>query len=152
MVGINLWGVIHGCLAFVPRMIAQGGPAHVVNTASMAGLHVGNRQTGAYSTSKFGVVALTEALEKDLAGTNIGVSVLTPAAVATDIYTNSAELRSALSEPNPFAQTPADIASGLTPDEVGARVLAGISGWPSAVADSRYPRLLNLLDFAFPLH
>jgi NAD(P)-dependent dehydrogenase (short-subunit alcohol dehydrogenase family) len=92
----------------------------------MAGLHVGDRQTGAYATSKFAVVALTEALEKDLAGTNIGVSVLTPAAVATDIYTNSAGLRSALSEPNPFAQTPADIASGLTPDEVGTRVLAGI--------------------------
>jgi NAD(P)-dependent dehydrogenase (short-subunit alcohol dehydrogenase family) len=126
ILGVNLYGVIHGIQSFVPRIRAHGDGGHVINTASMAGLHVGNRQTGAYAASKFAVVALTEALEKDLAGTNVGVSVLTPAAVATDIYSNSAGLRAGLSEPNPFAQTPPDIAAGLTPDEVGARVLAGI--------------------------
>src|SRR3989449_6149029 len=61
VLGVNLWGTVHGCLAFVPRMIAQGGAAHVVNTASMAGL-VTPPLAGAYSASKHAVVALSEAL------------------------------------------------------------------------------------------
>ena len=126
VLGVNLYGVIHGIQSFVPRIRAHGEGGHVINTASMAGLYVGDRQTGAYSASKFAVVALSEALAKDLAGTNIGVSVLTPAAVATDIYVNSARLRGALGDPNRFAQTPADIAAGLAPDDVGERVLDGI--------------------------
>jgi NAD(P)-dependent dehydrogenase (short-subunit alcohol dehydrogenase family) len=157
VLGVNLYGVIHGIQSFVPHIQAHGEGGHVINTASMAGLHVGNRQTGAYATSKFAVVALTEALEKDLAGSNIGVSVLTPAAVATDIYTNSAGLRAALSEPNPFAQTPADIAGGLAPDEVGARVLAGISAGEFYLithpetrswVTQRHARLMAAYDFA----
>ena len=157
VLGVNLYGVIHGIQSFVPRIRAHGEGGHVINTASMAGLHVGNRQTGVYSASKFAVVALTEALEKDLAGTNIGVSVLTPAAVATDIYVHSAALRGARGGPNPFATTPADIAAGLAPDDVGARVLAGIRAGQfylithpdtrSWVAE-RYQRLMRAYDFA----
>jgi NAD(P)-dependent dehydrogenase (short-subunit alcohol dehydrogenase family) len=157
VLGVNLYGVIHGIQSFVPRIRAHGEGGHVINTASMAGLHVGNRQTGVYSASKFAVVALTEALEKDLAGTNIGVSVLTPAAVATDIYEHSAALRGTIGGPNPFATTPADIAAGLAPDDIGARVLAGIRAgqfylithpdtrsWVAA----RYQRLMAAYDFA----
>ena len=84
VLGVNLWGAVHGCLAFVPRMIAQGGAAHVVNTASMAGL-VTPPLAGAYSASKHAVVALSEALVQDLAlrGARVGVSVLCPGWVAT---------------------------------------------------------------------
>jgi NAD(P)-dependent dehydrogenase (short-subunit alcohol dehydrogenase family) len=84
VVGVNLWGVIHGCLAFVPRMIAQGGPAHLVNTASMAGL-VTPPLSGAYSATKHAVVALSEALVQDLSlrRARLGVSVLCPGWVAT---------------------------------------------------------------------
>src|SRR5438477_452886 len=56
VIGANLWGAVHGCLAFVPRMIAQGESAHIVNTASMAGL-VTPPFAGAYSVSKHAVVA-----------------------------------------------------------------------------------------------
>jgi NAD(P)-dependent dehydrogenase (short-subunit alcohol dehydrogenase family) len=126
LLGVNLYGVIHGIQVFVPRIRAHGEGGHIVNTASMAGLQVGDRQTGAYAASKFAVVALSDALANDLKGTNIGVSVLTPAAVNTEIYTSSAAHRGALGGPNPFAQTPADIAAGLHPDEVGRRVLDGI--------------------------
>jgi len=79
VVAVNLWGVIHGCLAFLPRMIAQRGPAHVVNTASMAGL-VTPPLGGPYSASKHAVVAVSEALAQDLAGQGsaVGVSVLCP--------------------------------------------------------------------------
>jgi NAD(P)-dependent dehydrogenase (short-subunit alcohol dehydrogenase family) len=80
----NLWGAIHGCLVFVPRMLAQGEPAHVVNTASMAGL-VTPPLAGAYSVSKHAVVALSEALAQDLSlrKARIEVSVLCPGWVAT---------------------------------------------------------------------
>jgi NAD(P)-dependent dehydrogenase (short-subunit alcohol dehydrogenase family) len=90
VVGVNLWGVIHGCLAFVPRMIAQGGPAHVVNTASMAGL-VTPALSGAYSATKHAVVALSEALVQDLSlrGAQVGVSLLCPGWVATRLLDSS---------------------------------------------------------------
>jgi NAD(P)-dependent dehydrogenase (short-subunit alcohol dehydrogenase family) len=157
VLGVNLYGVIHGIQSFVPRIRAHGEGGHVINTASMAGLHVGNRQTGAYAASKHAVVALSEALEKDLTGTNIGVSVLAPAAVATGIYVNSAGLRGAIGGPNPFAETPADIAAGLTPDEVGARVFDGIRARQfylithaetRAWVAERYRRLMAAYDFA----
>jgi NAD(P)-dependent dehydrogenase (short-subunit alcohol dehydrogenase family) len=83
---VNLWGVIHGVRAFVPRMIAHGGEAHVVNTASQAGL-MATPSLGAYTVAKFGVVALSEVLAKDLdiAGARVKVSVLCPGFVKTNI-------------------------------------------------------------------
>ena len=126
LLGTNLYGVIHGIQAFVPRIRAHGEGGHIVNTASIAGLQVGDRGTGAYATSKFAVVALSEALSRDLKDTNIGVSVLTPAAVNSEIYTSSATNRAGIGGPNPFADTPADIAAGMQPDEIGRRVLDGV--------------------------
>ena len=84
VIAVNLFGVVHGCLAFLPRMIAQGEPAHVVNTASMAGL-ITPPLSGPYGVSKHAVVALSEALVQDLSvrGARIGVSVLCPGWVAT---------------------------------------------------------------------
>jgi NAD(P)-dependent dehydrogenase (short-subunit alcohol dehydrogenase family) len=81
---VNLWGVIHGCRVFVPRMLRQKGHAHVVNIASMAGL-VTPPGAGAYSISKHGVVALSEALVQDLVArrARIGVTVACPGWVKT---------------------------------------------------------------------
>jgi NAD(P)-dependent dehydrogenase (short-subunit alcohol dehydrogenase family) len=87
VLGVNLWGVIHGIRAFVPRMIAQGG-GHVVNTASIAGL-VSAPGMGAYCATKHAVVAVSECLHHDFAVTgNAGamhVSVLCPGWVKTNI-------------------------------------------------------------------
>jgi NAD(P)-dependent dehydrogenase (short-subunit alcohol dehydrogenase family) len=82
--GVNLWGVIHGVEAFVPRMVAQKQPGHVVNTASMAGL-IASQGLGVYNTTKYAVVGLSETLQKDLRGYDIGVSVLCPMGVHTRI-------------------------------------------------------------------
>ena len=82
--GVNLWGVIHGVEAFVPRMVAQKQPGHVVNTASMAGL-IASQGLGVYNTTKYAVVGLSETLQKDLRGHDIGVSVLCPMGVNTRI-------------------------------------------------------------------
>jgi len=84
VLGVNLWGVIHGVEAFVPRMIAHKEPGHIVNTASMAGL-VATRGLGVYNTSKYAVVGLSETLAKDLKPYGIGVSILCPMGVATQI-------------------------------------------------------------------
>ncbi|HZZ89596.1 MAG TPA: SDR family NAD(P)-dependent oxidoreductase [Caulobacteraceae bacterium] len=81
---VNLWGPIHGVEAFVPRMLAEGAGGHVVFTASFAGL-VPNRDIGVYNVTKAGVVALAESLRKDLRGTPIGVSVLCPMLVESNI-------------------------------------------------------------------
>ena len=86
VLGVNVWGIIHGIRAFVPRMIAQGVEGHVVNTSSLAGLAT-NAFSGPYNTSKFAALALTESLAHDLAatGATIGASVLVPGAVNTRI-------------------------------------------------------------------
>jgi len=86
---INLWGVVHGIDAFIPRMIEQKQGGHIVNTASMAGL-IGMQYLGLYCVSKFAVVGLTESLERELRPHDIGVSALCPMMVTTPIGENSA--------------------------------------------------------------
>src|SRR5262249_10729230 len=118
VVGVNLWGVIHGCLAFLPRMIAQGDPGHVLNTASMAGL-VTPPMGGAYSVTKHAVVALSESLAQDLAlrQTRIGVSVLCPGWVATRL------LQSA---PGTDPLIRALVAQGASPDAIADRAVRAV--------------------------
>jgi NAD(P)-dependent dehydrogenase (short-subunit alcohol dehydrogenase family) len=86
VIDVDLWAVVHGCRTFLPRMFAHGEPAHVVNTASMAGLDSGPYMAP-YFVAKFGVVALSESLwhEQRLGETNVGVSVLCPGFVRTRI-------------------------------------------------------------------
>ena len=89
VVGVNLMSVVWGVKAFVPRMLAHGEPAHVVNTASIAGL-ISNARMNAYGVTKHAVVALSETLYLDLqeVGSSVGVSVLCPAWVKTQIHTS----------------------------------------------------------------
>jgi NAD(P)-dependent dehydrogenase (short-subunit alcohol dehydrogenase family) len=86
VLGVNVWSVIHGVRIFTPLMMQHGEPAHIVNTASAAGL-VSSPNMGIYNVSKHAVVALSETLYQDLkvAGAQIGVSVLCPAFVPTGI-------------------------------------------------------------------
>ncbi len=128
---VNFWGVVHGVSAFVPRLIAQGQGGHVVNTASMAGL-VGMEWLGVYCASKFAVVGLTEALQRELRPHGIGVSVLCPMIVQTAITANSIRNRpAALRNPGtgdamPDADAP-PLAGGIIPvEEVSRRVVRAI--------------------------
>lgn len=87
VLGVNVWGVIHGVRVFTPIMLKQGVEGHIVNTASVAGfLAVGS--TAPYAVSKHAVVSLSEVLHHDLkeAGGKVGASVLCPAWVATGIW------------------------------------------------------------------
>lgn len=92
--GVNLWGVIYGIKAFVPGMLEHGEPGRVVNTASVGGL-VAFPGMAIYAASKFGVVGLSEGLAHDLADREaaIGVSVLCPGPVISELRENSAVLQ-----------------------------------------------------------
>jgi NAD(P)-dependent dehydrogenase (short-subunit alcohol dehydrogenase family) len=86
MLDVNLWSVIHGISAFVPRMLTQGSEGRIVNTASAAGF-LSEPNLAAYAVSKHGVVALSETLHQELRQQNasLGVTILSPAFVPTGI-------------------------------------------------------------------
>ena len=86
VLGVNLWGVIHGIHFFVPRMLAQNSEGHIVNTASGFGL-VSSSGAGIYKVSKHGIVTLSETLALELAarGARLKASVLCPGFVNTRI-------------------------------------------------------------------
>lgn len=87
IIDVDLWGPIHGVEAFLPHMRAAGRGGHILFTASFAGL-VPNVGLGPYCVAKYGVVALAEVLQKELRAEGIGVSVLCPMRVATNIGTS----------------------------------------------------------------
>jgi len=129
---VNLFGVIHGLHAFLPHMLASGEPSHIVNTASLAGL-MSMPGLAPYSASKYAVVAISEALAMECAGTNVGVSVVCPGWVKTRIAESE---RHAGPEIPVRPVTPemqqmqgllrAVIAGGTDPDLIAQRVLEGI--------------------------
>ena len=136
MLGVNLWGVIHGVRAFTPLLLAQD-EGHIVNTASVAGL-INPPGSAMYNVTKHAVVALTETLFHDLAGRNskVGCSVLCPAYVPTGIADSERSRPAALA--NPGATKSAEqqaredmlkkaVRSGrLSADDIGAAVLAAV--------------------------
>lgn len=133
VLGVNLVGVINGIEAFLPHIKTHGEGGHIINTASMAGM-VSPPHMGPYNATKFAVVALSEALAAELAGSNIGVSALCPGWVNTRIN-ESARNRPARFGPAPelplggrerAAQVAALLRTGMSPDEVARRVMAAI--------------------------
>jgi NAD(P)-dependent dehydrogenase (short-subunit alcohol dehydrogenase family) len=128
--GVNVFGVIHGIRHFVPLVRKHGEGGHVVNTASIGGFQVNpDFRLGPYAATKYAVVALSEALEQDLQGTGIGVSVLAPGSVNTRIADSSRNRPARLGGPwrdTANAKLRAALKEGLSGDEVGSRALAAI--------------------------
>ena len=126
VLGVNLWGVIHGVEAFVPRMIAHKEPGHVLNTASMAGL-IASQGLGVYTTSKYAVVGLSETLAKDLRPYGIGVSILCPMGVDTRIRESERNRPGALRNETPVGGEPVTlIGRTLAAETVAEMALAAI--------------------------
>jgi NAD(P)-dependent dehydrogenase (short-subunit alcohol dehydrogenase family) len=134
---VNLWGVVHGLQSFVPIMRRQGTPAHIVNTASVAGLLSGVAFIGPYAATKVAVVSISETLAQELAidQTPIGVSVLCPSSVDTRVMesergrpaTLGVEHRTERAESVRLAIRDSFTGpAGLTPEVVAARTLAAI--------------------------
>ena len=135
VLGINLNGVINGIQTFVPRMIKRKTTAHIVNTASGAGLFA--QGSGyLYHTSKFAVVGLSESLRTELEPFGIGVSVLCPGPVATSIIQHTVAFpgrpqivltREEVEMAGKNIKLASDyLSKGVPPDEVGGMVLAGV--------------------------
>ena len=138
VLGVNLWSVIHGLRVFVPQMIAQETPCHIVNTASIAGI-IGGSTNALYSVTKHGVVALTENLSVDLKAENtkVGCSVLCPGFVNTNIFDSGRNRPADLTnDENPQTLTPEDeqriaifqeiLRQGMQPAEIAEIVFDAI--------------------------
>jgi NAD(P)-dependent dehydrogenase (short-subunit alcohol dehydrogenase family) len=133
VLGANVWGILHGIRAFVPRMIAQGTEGHVVNTSSVAGL-LGAPFEAPYAISKFAAYAATESLAHDLvaAGSKIRASVLCPGIIATNIVDSDRhrpkELMTPVTDDQKFVTDflSSAVAVGMPPSEVAKMVVAAI--------------------------
>jgi NAD(P)-dependent dehydrogenase (short-subunit alcohol dehydrogenase family) len=129
ILGVNLWGVIHGVRVFTPILLSQGGEGHIVNTASLAGLFSGPG-TAIYNVTKHAVVTLSETLFQELIllGSAVRVSVLCPGFVATRIMDAERNRPAALAdrgEPPP----------GFELQEAIGRQLLAAGSPPAMVAD-----------------
>lgn len=159
VVDVNLWGVVHGLQAFVPLIRSHGEEGHVVSTSSMAGM-TGLRGAGPYNATKFAVVGIMETLMAENRKTNLGVSVLCPGVVATNIATSTRNRQDEYggAAPPSAKETIGDIlAKGLHPDIVGKQVLEAIlDNQPYIFTDpnlrhlieSRHKRLMAGYDWA----
>jgi NAD(P)-dependent dehydrogenase (short-subunit alcohol dehydrogenase family) len=94
VIDIDLWGSIHAVEAFLPKLLEQGTGGHIAFTASFAGL-VPNAGLGTYGVAKYGVVALAETLAREVKANDIGVSVLCPMVIDTNLLANSERIRGA---------------------------------------------------------
>jgi NAD(P)-dependent dehydrogenase (short-subunit alcohol dehydrogenase family) len=132
VIGVNMWGIIHGIRHFVPAILRHGEEGHIVNTASIAGFQ--NRRgtnQGPYSMSKYAALSLSEALEHELEGTNIGVSVLCPGPINTNIARGARNRPDHLGGPQTRTSDETVLAErlatiGLDPRIVGERVVDAI--------------------------
>ena len=135
--GVNLWGVVHGIHAFLPILRRQATPAHIVNTASIAGLLSGVAFIGPYSATKTAVVSISETLSQEMAIAQlpIGVSVLCPSATDTRVMESErgrpdslgSEARTEMAESVRLAIRDSFTGpDGKTPDQVAERVLEAI--------------------------
>lgn len=128
---VNSFGPLNGVRAFLPAMLAHGEEGHVVSTASIGGLQV-NRDlmyNGPYAMTKFSVVAFSEALDRDLMHSPIGVSVFCPALVLTTLGKSSTRRPERFGGPYERGQTNQGGNQTVPPistDEAGERVVWGI--------------------------
>jgi NAD(P)-dependent dehydrogenase (short-subunit alcohol dehydrogenase family) len=157
--GVNIFGVLNGIRTLVPRMTEHGEAGHIVNTASIGGLQVNPKlRNGSYAMTKYAVVAASEALALDLEGSNLGVSVLCTAVVATTLYASSQRrperLGGAFGKPNPETAR-LFTTHGIQPDDVGRRVLDAVAAAeffiftheePRAWIEKRHQRLMDGFD------
>ena len=145
---MNLLGVAYGVQAFIPRMLKQGRPASVVNTASQAGL-VPAARMAPYCASKYAVVGLSEALNAELSKRGIHVSAICPGIIDTPIV-SSGIMRGDMAESHDRISS-FYAKHGASPDEVAQAVLKAIDKRKLIVGvPRRHVTLLNLLHRLSP--
>jgi NAD(P)-dependent dehydrogenase (short-subunit alcohol dehydrogenase family) len=135
-VNVNFWSAVHGIRTFVPRMLAHGEPAHVVNTCSMTSVVAASNM---YGITKHAVIALSEVLYSDLkkAGAPIGVTALCPGTIATNLFHGSRNRPAELTDSGGNISADgkelrermhATLAAGMPPAEVADKLVTAIRG------------------------
>jgi NAD(P)-dependent dehydrogenase (short-subunit alcohol dehydrogenase family) len=164
---VNIWGIIHGIRHFVPAILKHGEAGHIVNTASVAAFQ--NRRgtdQGPYSMTKYAMLSISEALEHELEGTNVGVSVLCPGPINTNLALGARNRPDHLGGPQVRANDEAVLAErlvtiGLDPKKVGERVVeairtrtfyAFVSAVPADVIKARHRRIEEALNSPWVTH
>lgn len=167
VIAVNMWGVIHGIRHFVPAILKHGEEGHIVNTASVAGFQ--NRRgtgQGPYSMTKYAVLSLSEALEHELDGSNVGVSVLCPGPINTNIARGARNrpdhMGGPLARPSDESVLAERLAqAGLDPKTVGERVVdairtktfyAFVGAVPADVIKARHRRIEAALNNPWVTH
>lgn len=161
VLGVDLYGVIHGIEAFLPRMLAANEGGHIVNTSSIAGLvPAAIPGIASYTTAKYGVVGLSESLALDLADKGIGVSVMCPGGVTSRIGEAGRNRPAEYGGPETPSPVPGDAIPQETiePEQLAAQVLRAIRANELYVlshpktqpaVEARFAALLAAFD-AFP--
>src|SRR5262245_24652032 len=121
LLGVNLWGVVHGCSVFLPYLRREP-EAHIVNISSVFGI-VGMPENSAYCASKFAVRGLSESLMVELAGSNVGITVVHPGGVRTNI-TRHARLRDESRRATMVAEF--ERVARMTPERAAACIVTAI--------------------------
>ncbi len=157
-IDVNMWGVVWGLQAFMPLIKEHGEGGHVVNTASMAGMFSW-KELSAYNASKYAVVAMSETAMAEHTDDNIGVSVLCPGVVNTNLGTSARNRGDDYggSTDKKSEQMVAMLKKGLNPDVVGEQVLEAIIDDQSYIftdpslrtwVENRFARILAGYDWA----
>jgi NAD(P)-dependent dehydrogenase (short-subunit alcohol dehydrogenase family) len=164
VIGVNLYGTLHGIRALVPHMKAHGEPSHIVSTSSMSGL-TPKALAGPYGATKFAIVGLSHVLRDELKDSNIGVSVLCPGWTRTNMPDNGRNRPARFGGPYDFRNDPLlaarnkeyvdNSAKGLDPLDLAALVVRAIEenefyimtepGRRTSVA-ARYDELMAAFD------
>ena len=127
LLGVNVWGVIHGITAFVPTMVERGERAHIVNTCSIASWTVVPGY-GMYAASKHAVAAISEALAGDLAavGAPIGVTAVCPSLVRTRLFSSERNREGGAADTDEQRRIDAVTDGIQSPDESAAAMIEGV--------------------------
>lgn len=168
-IGVNLMGMIHGLQCFVPHMKAHGEPSHIVSTSSMAGMRA-SIAGGPYTATKYAIVGLSEQLARELADTNIGISVFCPNNIRSNMPNNGRNRPARFGGPIDArldVRAAEHIATmqernrvGMDPHEAGLRVKRGIENGQlfifshateRTVIEERFQRILGDMDAAAAL-
>ncbi|MCW2406862.1 NAD(P)-dependent dehydrogenase (short-subunit alcohol dehydrogenase family) [Sphingobium sp. B1D7B] len=152
LIGVNLGGVVNGCVTFIPRMIASGRPGHIVTVSSIGGFQ-GSALAGPYAAAKAATINLMEGYRQGLAKYDIGVSVCTPANINSNIA-EASKLRPAHLAASGYVEDAQAIASlqsihqhGMDPDQLAQTILEGIRA--NAAYIIPYPEVREGLEKRF---
>lgn len=145
IIGVNLMGVVHGCRSFIPHMLTLK-EAHIVNISSLFGL-VGVPGQTAYCTSKFAVRGLSESLWMELTGSPIGLTVVHPGGVSTQIAKNSHYTNNDLKQ----HMTRIFEKNLMTPQDAALRIIVGIERNQRSVLITREAKIAALLKRLLPV-